>query len=95
MNSGSKEAIRVLIQNDPNMPKEQRLAVFAAIDGKKPKANPKLVTRKRVAEILNCGIRTVDRLIKEGVVREIRFSCRQIRFDEHEIITLAREGVAA
>ena len=95
MQTGNSEAIKVMINNDPTATPEQRQAILSALKGTDPNRKPKLITRKQAAEILDCSTKTIDRYIAAGLIREIKFTQRRIRFDEAEIIRFAREGVAA
>jgi|GEM_PF-6449994 len=51
-------------------------------------------THAQAAEIRVCSTKTIDRYIQRGLIREIKFTQRRIRFEEAEIIRFAREGVA-
>ena len=95
MQVGNVEAIKVMINNDLTATPEQRQAILAALKSADPNRKPKLITRKQAAEILVCSTKTIDRYIERGLIREIKFTQRRIRFEEAEIIRFAREGVAA
>ncbi|MFA5688238.1 MAG: helix-turn-helix domain-containing protein [Kiritimatiellales bacterium] len=58
-------------------------------------SKPKLITRKQAAEILGTCPETIKRYVKRGLIRQINFTCRQVRYDEPEIIEFARIGDVA
>lgn len=95
MQTGNAEVIKMMVKNDPTIPDETRKEIFDALSRQGGGKKPKLITRKQAAEILACSTKTIDRYIERGLIQEIRFTQRRIRFDEAAIIRLAREGVAA
>jgi len=95
MQTVTREMIKTALANDTDTTAEQRQAILAALKSADPNRKPKLITRKQAAEILVCSTKTIDRYIERGLIREIKFTQRRIRFEEAEIIRFAREGVAA
>jgi predicted transcriptional regulator YheO len=95
MTVGNTEVIKMMVNNDPTIPDETRKEIINALNRKGKERKPKLITRKQAAEILACSTKTIDRYIERGLIKEIRFTQRRIKFNEASIITLAREGVAA
>ncbi|VGO15685.1 hypothetical protein PDESU_04270 [Pontiella desulfatans] len=95
MQTGNTEVIKMMVNNDPTIPDETRQEILDALSRKGGGRKPKLITRKKAAEILVCSTKTIDRYIERGLIRQIRFTQRRIRFEESEIIALARDGVGA
>lgn len=93
MRDTTRQMIEMALDGDKTASAPERKAVLAAADGRELIAKPKLITRKQTAEILGCSTKTISRYIQTGIIREVRFTARRVRFVEAEIIRLAREGV--
>jgi len=93
MNGITQELFKTALANDATIPPGQRKAINQAIKGTDTNSRPTLISRKKCGEILDCSTKTVDRYIERGLIQEIRFTARRIRFDESKILRLAREGV--
>ena len=89
-----QEIIKAAIDSDPTATPQERRRILAALKEPDTNRKPRLITRKQACEILGgCSTKTISRYVKRGLIREIRFTARRIRFDESEILRLAREGV--
>jgi hypothetical protein len=86
--------IKILVNNDPTATPQQKQAILSALKGTDQTRKPKLINRRQAADILDCSTKTIDRYVQRGLIRQIKFTERRIRFDERAIIRFAREGVA-
>jgi excisionase family DNA binding protein len=86
------QVIKLLLENDQSVPKEQRLKILAACRNQPVKAR-RLGTVKQAADILGCCPKTVERVAKRGHLHPIRHSARKIRFDLDEVEAFSNQGV--
>ncbi|VGO17208.1 hypothetical protein PDESU_05804 [Pontiella desulfatans] len=92
--TGNTEVIKLMVKNDQTIPDDTRKEILDVLSRQGRGRRPRLINRRQVAELLGgISTKTVDRYIQQGLIREIRFTSRRIRFDEAEILRLAREGV--
>lgn len=91
MHIATINTIKSLIDNDSMISSEMRRNIIGAINNRKSK--PKLITKKQVAEILDCSTKTVERMVADKIIEPIRFSAKRHRYNEDQIIELAHRGV--
>jgi len=91
--SGNTEAIKIMVNNDPAISDEQRKQILDALSRKGGRQRPKLISKKAVADIIECSTKTVDRYTQRGYLHPIHFSQRKIRFDEAAVLEFARTGI--
>jgi len=86
-------AIESLVKADPTATGDERKAILNALRGNK-NSRPKLISKKKAAEICDSSTKSIDRYSERGHLTPIRFSKRKVRFDEAEIISFARNGIS-
>ncbi len=77
-------AIRALLSADSTIHPKDRIAILAAVrnhgrtpDEPKKQEHPQIISRDRVAEMLNCSTRTIDNLRKQGLLPGVRLPGRK------------------
>jgi hypothetical protein len=84
----------MLLSSDDTVDEGKRHEVLAACS-RVQRPHRKLVTTRKVAEMLECHIKTVGRYVQRGLLRQVRFSPRKIRYDLDEVEAFARDGLDA
>lgn len=54
---------------------------------------PKIGTIREAAQIMECSERTIERYVRMGLLNQIRFTKRRIRYDLSQVSRLATQGV--
>jgi hypothetical protein len=67
----TRATIATVVKGDWSMPKEERDAIMAIIDGQGAAQMPRLLTRKQVAALINRTPRMVDYFGKRGLIRRV------------------------
>lgn len=86
-------AIRMLLLADQTVDEGKRREVLAACT--RVQRHRKLMTARQAAEILGCHPMTIKRYVRRGVLTQIRFSARKIRYDLDEVEAFASDGLDA
>lgn len=87
-------AIVMLLKADATVDDDRRKDVVAACR-REQRRHRRLVTVGRVAELLGCHAKTVHRYARKGLLKQVRFSPRKIRYDLDEVEAFANDGVGA
>lgn len=85
-------AIEMLLAADTSVDETRRKDVLA-VCRRRQKRHRKLITVRRAAELLDCHPRTVERYAAKGLLTQVRFSPRKIRYDLDEVEAFARNGM--
>ena len=94
MKPETQQAIRMLLVADATVDAAKRSEVLAACSRARHQ-HTRLVTVGKAAEFLGCHPRTVERYARKGLLRQVRFSPRKIRYDFDEVEAFARDGIDA
>jgi excisionase family DNA binding protein len=87
-------AIRMLLIADATVDAAKRSEVLAACS-RVQRQHRKLVAVGKAAELLGCHPKTVERYARKGLLGQVRFSPRKIRYDLDEVEAFARDGMDA
>ena len=88
-------AILTMVSNDPMASAAEKKIIEEVCTGKGlPVKRKKLILRKEVLNILGVSAPTLRQYIKKNLLKEIRLSCRKIRFDYDEVVSFAENGGA-
>ena len=90
MQKDTMNAIRALLAADRTATAEQIAHVLHACRQEKPRR--KLIGAHEAQEILQISRPTLRAYAKEGLLHQINFSSRRVRFDEQEVYDLAYRG---
>lgn len=85
-------AISMLLSADPTVHAEKRREVLSACRRVQRK-HRRLITIRQAAEMLDCHPKTVERYAGRGLLTQVRFSPRKIRYDRDEVEAFASEGL--
>lgn len=87
----TKKLIRLVLDTDDSVSEDHRLKILRALS-ERPALPPKLLTRKDVAIILGVHTETVKRYTRRGLLRQINFTARKVRYDQEEVLLFASSG---
>ena len=91
MRESTHETIRAILDADLTVQPDRRELVLQACHSMKVRSEK--VSKKVVqAELQICG-KSVERLVRNGVLHQIKLSQRLIRYDLGEVMKLKHEGV--
>ena len=90
MKNETMTTIRTLLTADRTVTDEQTEHVLRACRQEKPRR--KLIGAREAQEILQVSRPTLRAYAKEGLLHQINFSSRRVRFDEQEVYDLAYRG---
>lgn len=94
MKPETQTAIKMRLLADATVDTAKRAEILAVCN-RVQQQHRKLVTARKVAEILDCQPKTVERYAKRGSLTAIRFSPRKIRYDLDEVEAFASGGLEA
>ena len=87
----TKKLIRLVLDTDESVTEDLRLKILRTLS-ERPALPPKLISRKDAAGILGLHPETVKRYTRRGLLRQINFTARKVRYDQDEIIRFANSG---
>ena len=87
----TKKLIRLVLDTDDSVTEDHRLKILRTLS-ERPALPPKLLSRKEVAVTLGVHNETVKRYTRSGLLRQINFTARQVRYDQEEVIRFASSG---
>ena len=92
MNQTTINAIQALLKSDNTVTDEQAQNILNCC--KKPMVRRRLITAREAREILSCSRPTLRALVKHGVLQQINFSSRRVRFDFDAVQSFANNGAS-
>ena len=85
--------IRILIESDASVTPEHRREILKVCSRDPSRRRRTLGTIREAAERLGCCTRTVERYARSGLLKQICYSKRKIRYDMDEVDELLERGV--
>jgi len=84
------KTIKLALESDNTVERTLKSRILAACVG--TSAPKDLVTSKQARDILGISQPTLLSYSRQGLLTQIRFSCRRIRYDKREVLYLAEHG---
>ena len=93
--SDDMEKLKEMVKNLTAEVAELKVKGRESTTNEKPKQQPEVefITLTEVMKILKMSRNSVLGLIRNGVVREIRFTNRTIRYNKNEVLALAQPNI--
>ena len=82
--------IQTILNADRTVTKSKCEKIMDICLDRAPKPPRRMGTIKQAAEILDCSIKTVDRYVQQGMIKQVRLSKRQIRYDLNQVEELLK-----
>lgn len=87
-------AIMMLLKADCSIDPDRSREIVAACRRDQRKHRT-LITVGKAAELLACHPKTVERYARKGLLRQVRFSPRKVRYDLDEVDAFCSDGIDA
>jgi predicted DNA-binding transcriptional regulator AlpA len=95
MEAGTREIVKVAINNDPTMQPDERRKFIALLNGQSTSPKEKLLTTKEACQILGVVALSLRRYEQRGLITPVRYSKRKLRWRESEIREFHEMGIEA
>ena len=86
------DLIRTVLRSDETVPPEHLDSILKAC--RQTAVRRKLIGAKAAMEILQVSRPTLREYVKKGLLEQINFSSRKVRFDESEVQRLSYSGTS-
>ena len=92
MNQSTINAIESLLKADSTVTEEQAKSILLCC--KQSNTRRHLINAREACSLLSCSRPTLRALVKHGVLQQINFSSRRVRFDFDAVQSFANNGAS-